>query len=211
MKLKYIDENDSDGILILESEPQIRNLFIQSQTKDSIRVPFPYMQFVFRYTKRLNKFVYHGYSGAALSILGSKKSLTSLKSKSFVIPTDTTCIVCTDHDYDGKEYNTLFEMTQEIITLWWGTRHVIYEKTYQGSFSINDWAEEKDYKKVKWNIPKESGLSDSIFKNIINNMEYFDYDYDDDDEESIPTFLKLQDKPIINEIWSKENEIAISR
>ena len=42
-------------------------------------------------------------------------------------------------------------------------------------------------------------------------MEYFDYDYDDDDEESIPTFLKLQDKPLINEIWSKENEIAISR
>lgn len=127
MRLRY--HNANDGILILEMEPQFRSLYVRSQTRRSIRVPLPYLYFVIRYEKIGDLFAYHGVHHCGLGIFGSLKSIKSLKDKIFYLPTDKDpnfgCYVCTDHNYDHEVFNSIRELVNFVIGLWYGSIHQI--------------------------------------------------------------------------------------
>lgn len=118
----------SEGILILESEPQMRTIFIHSQCRDRVRLPFPYTLFLLKYQRTsTGKYKYIGVYGNGLRVFGSLKPLSSMQDKIFLLPTDIerSGSVCTNHSYDNKEYDSLFEMTSEILSLWFGHVHFI--------------------------------------------------------------------------------------
>lgn len=54
MKLRFNLEREQDGLLIVESEPQYRNLILPSSSSTHTLVPLPYIYFVVRYSKKDN-------------------------------------------------------------------------------------------------------------------------------------------------------------
>ena len=195
---------DGLGLLILEAEPQVRSIFLQSQTKQTIRVPFPYMQFVFQYYKHKGKFIYPGLEGCGLRIFGTKKPIETITNKVFTLPTDMGGVVCTDHRYDCKEYDNLFDMTQEIITLWWGTQHILHQSYY----NIEGWMRAKSFNKVKWPNAKAQAGSDVLLRLIGGeNLNSKDDGYDDEYGSYIQ-FSSVPQKPLIDKTWSKDTEIT---
>lgn len=190
------------GMLVLESDPQIRSIFLQSQSKNMIRVPFPYTQFVFQYYKTKDgKYIYPGLDGVGLRIYGRKKPLSKMTDKVFALPTDMDGYVCTDHDYDYKLYDSLFDMTQEILALWWGTRQVIHECYYD----LDDWVKSESFKTVKWiTLKNRVGVGTDILLDLISDNEIV---------EGYIHFRKKLPDSLIDKDWTKEinNEIALSR
>ena len=126
MRLKYHLESETEGVLILESEPQMRNVFVYSQTQSYIRLPFPYIQFVIRYIKKDGKLYYPGVWGSGLRVFGSLKPLSSMTDEVFLLPTDIASgYVCTNHMYDMKRFSSLKLMAKTIISFWWNVTHTI--------------------------------------------------------------------------------------
>ena len=137
MKLKYKQEGYDEGLIILESEPQFRSVFIKSETRNSIRLPFPYLYFTIAYVKVDNMYQYEGYYGHGLTVYAGLKPLSSLRDKMFLLPIEMSSYgaACTNHAYDNKLYNSLFELSNEVLSLWWGSIHSVY------GIDIVSWSE----------------------------------------------------------------------
>lgn len=139
MRLRY--HNEKHGVLILESEPQMRNLFIHSQIKSTIRVPLPYVYFVIRYKKLAQSYQYLGLHHCGLNVFGSLQSIQSIKDKCFYLPTDKTwtgSYVCTNHDYDNHIFSTIKKLVDCVVGMWYGSTHGMYYDPFPNS----KWEEE---------------------------------------------------------------------
>lgn len=130
MKLRYHLDRKQDGLIVLESEPQVRSLFINSQVRNMIRVPLPHMIFIVRYEKKPNgMFSYPGIYGSGLHIYGKSTSLSDFSDDVFLLPTDSqefyNGMICTNHSSDNKEFDSITKLVNHVITLWWGHSHTI--------------------------------------------------------------------------------------
>jgi len=128
--------------VVLEAEPQLRSIFIYSQTRNMIRVPLPYILFTVRYVKLSSgKFSYPGVYGSGLSVYGNLKPLANVSDEVVYLPTDSENkgMVCTEHRSDNKNFNTVTELVNYVVTHWWGHIHRI---EYQ-PFGATAWYEAK--------------------------------------------------------------------
>src|SRR4051812_4314376 len=125
MILRCHIDREFDGIVILESEPQMRNIISSSEIKNSIYVPMPYIIFTVRYKKHKNEFIYPGVFGCGLHVHGCRKSLTSINDDVVLLPTDDYAngLVCTDHRCDNRRYDSITNLVNDVITMWWNSRH----------------------------------------------------------------------------------------
>lgn len=140
MKLKCHNDCTVDGLLILESEPQVRTLFISSELRSTIRVHLPHILFIVRYHKYNNKFIYPGLYGNGLNIACNFKSIQNLTDEVYYLPTDYGP-VCTNHYYDRKAFYTTYELANFVISLWWGTVHSL---RYQNDVDVEEWCNKKN-------------------------------------------------------------------
>lgn len=165
MRLKYHLELETEGILILESEPQIRNIFVYSQLGNTARLPFPYIEFVIRYIKDdKGQLYFPGVWGSGLRVYGSLKPLNSMLDDVFLLPTDDRQggYVCTNHMYDMYKFSSLEIMTKTIISLWWNVNHMINQVCYN---KIRNMSLEQILKPgaVDWCIPHRGRKNKSSF------------------------------------------------
>jgi hypothetical protein len=192
MKLRYHLDRKHDGLVLLEAEPQVRSLFIYSQTKNTMRVPLPYILFTVRYTKNGKKVRYPGIYGSGLHVFCRIEPLTSVEDKVCLLPTDHNSrgLVCTDHGSDNKQYNSVQELVNYVVTHWWGHMHQL---EYQ-PFGATAWHEAKleNIKKAKW---VEAGT--------YRKAMYLQKSYGTPTERELPTEMELVDLP-----WPSELIVA---
>lgn len=150
MKLKYHLDRKSDGLVIVEAEPQMRNLFVYSQTKNTMRVPLPYMIFTVRYVKIGKVLVYPGIYASGLHVFCRTETITRADDRVCFMPTDRNSrgLVCTDHASDNKQFNSVKELVNYVVTQWYSHLHMV---EYQ-PFGTTAWQEAKleNIKKAKW-------------------------------------------------------------
>lgn len=141
MKLRYHLDRKHDGLVVLEAEPQMRSLFIYSQMRSTMRVPLPYVLFTIRYAKNGKKVVYPGIYGSGLHVFGRVERLSSVEDKVILLPTDSHSkgLVCTDHGSDNKQFKSITELANYVVTHWWGHMH---QQEYQ-PFGKTAWHEAK--------------------------------------------------------------------
>lgn len=141
MKIRLHLDRANDGLVILESEPQLRSLFVYSQTRNIMRVPLPHILFTVRYVKlSTGWFAYPGIYGSGLSVYGNLKPLSTVSDKVFYLPTDYVNykgLVCTDHKSDNKQFKSVKELVDCVVTHWWSHLHHI---DYQ-PFGATAWHE----------------------------------------------------------------------
>lgn len=131
LRVLHHREEFQSGIVVLQSEPQMRTISVD-EGHDTVKrtFPFPYLIFTIRYTiSRTNgKYIYHGNDGLGLYVYCRKEPMKSFDSVVLYIPTDyDTCgYVCTDHDYDDSEYDSVKELVEEVVGLWWSMIHEIH-------------------------------------------------------------------------------------
>ena len=125
MKLRYYLDKEDQGLVILEADPQMRRLLIYSQSSNTKYVPLPYVYFTIRYKKSAKGFTYLGLYGAGLQVHGSIEPLKSFKDNVINLPTDYSNrgLVCTDHSYDNKEFDTISELVNCVVGIWYGLVH----------------------------------------------------------------------------------------
>jgi len=150
MKLRYHLDRKHDGLVVVEAEPQVRNIFVYSQTKNIIRVPLPYIIFAVRYTKNGHKVVYPGIYGSGLHVFCRTEPITKADDRVCFLPTDSRSLglVCTEHSSDNKSFKSLKELVNYVVTHWWGHLHMV---EYQ-PFGATAWQEAKfeNLHKAQW-------------------------------------------------------------
>lgn len=159
MKLRYHIDREKDGLVILESEPQVRTIFVVSQLRNNIRVPFPHIIFTIRYEKLDDKFVYPGIYRSGLCVYGKLKPLNKLSDEVIYLPTDyiRKGLVCTNHSYDSKKFDSLKELVNFVVALWWSMSHMVEYQPFKKLWNESDL---KDLKSANWE--KHSNLSKSL-------------------------------------------------
>jgi hypothetical protein len=120
-----------------------------------IRVWFPYLIFVIRYSKCDEGFLYQGLADSGLSVYFRNSPLESFDDELFQSPTDLcrNGIVCTDHRFDRLVCETSAEIAGTVLDIWWNTVHeVYYAKCYDGDPNIGTWPKDSLEKvlKRKW-------------------------------------------------------------
>lgn len=207
MKLRYhqkVFETDKDykGLLVLESEPQMRNLYFNKpSTRNGYelkleRVPLPYIYFLIKYDCEYNQCFYPGLYGAGLRVYGSLVPINSFKERVFLLPTDQERLglVCTNHLYDGKLFDNYYELANFVMGLWWNSTHNLRDP-----FLPSHWKNKKleDLNKCKWRY---------IHDNLFETMMY---------KTGLHEERPLRDKKFRNYQWPpkkftrKKNEIKI--
>lgn len=170
MKLKYHLDRETDGIVILEADPQFRVILSYSSVElhRTTRLPMPYLYFVVRYRKDYDsqKLVYPGIYGSGLHVYGSNCSVTSIKDHVFLLPTDKTRIglVCTDHGYDGEQFADLESLVNWVVSHWYSLLHYF---EYDPSFE-KEWKKStlEDLKKFRW---LENGC---FYRHLMTKKDY---------------------------------------
>lgn len=122
MNLKFKKEDTYYGFRILEQPPCKRTIYIN---KKYVSLPFPYLYFSLRYVIRNKKYVYQGIWGLGLQIYCSKVPINSINDQVFILPIENQRqgLVCTDHTWDGKEFDSYEKLEKAIIGLWWQSDH----------------------------------------------------------------------------------------
>ena len=114
------------GMVILESEPQFRTLFVYGN-KGLMRLPFPYIVMAITYTIENGKYIYPGISGSGLRVFFRNSPME--KYTDTVSPASTDYnrfgLVCTPHGYDSSKYETIESMCNFVISTWWNMTHVL--------------------------------------------------------------------------------------
>lgn len=125
MKLKCHLALPKEGLVILESEPQYRQLFDTGNAYKARKVPLPYLQFLVRYIKLKNKIHYPGIYGSGLRITASAKPLSSINDDVFFLPTGDNPggRVCTPHDKDMKGFTSIYDAVNYAVSAWYGLAH----------------------------------------------------------------------------------------
>lgn len=150
MKLRYHVDRPHDGLVIVESEPQMRNIFVYSQMKNTIRVPLPYIVFTVRYVKMGKVIAYPGTYQSGLHVFCRTEPVTKADDRVCFLPTDRNSrgLVCTDHGSDNKQFKSVKELVNYVVTHWWSHLHYV---EYQ-PFGLTAWQEAKleNIKKGTW-------------------------------------------------------------
>jgi hypothetical protein len=149
IRIRYRQENSHRGLIVLESDPQVRSVCVQSSIKPSERYPFPYVIHVIEYTVLsaflgLGKnYMYCGTYDKGLKVFMTNKPLESLEDMVYCCPTEyagcpTTAAypICTDHRHDWLRFPSTTKLVQHVIGLWWQMTHRIYFDNYE---FIRDW------------------------------------------------------------------------
>lgn len=170
MRLRYhLDK--PEGIIVLESSPQVRSLFVRSQVKSIIRVPLPYIYFTIRYNNK-NVITYPGVYGCGLFVSCSLKPIESFDDQVNYLPTDSGLfkgLVCTNHSYDNKVFKTVEELTNFVVTLWWSASHEIF---YHPFLNVNTWCDKKLNEISIGNWQVQSNFRESITKIPKINLQF---------------------------------------
>ena len=202
MKLKFESEDEYKGMIILEAEPQYRSVFIHSMQQDeygdfpgdpiSIRLPFPYIEYVIQYEKIHAGYngskVYYKYKGVYGNGLRIFGKLTTLKHTSeevflFSIENDNYGTSCTEHSYDNKLYPSVTDLVNEVISLWWGHTH--HHCNYFGhTIDIEYWKQSKledlanvDIDSIFGIEPKSCGfVKSNDLITVLKNSNYMTFD-----------------------------------
>lgn len=194
MKMRYHLDRKQDDLVVLEAEPQLRSIFVYSQTRNTMRVPLPYILFTVRYVKLSSgKFSYPGIYGSGLSVYGNLKPLADLSDSVVYLPTDYASnkgLVCTEHSSDNKKFNSVAELVNFVVTHWWGHVHQI---DYQ-PFGTTAWQEAKMDQ-----IPKGQWQKAGDFRKALLERK----SYGSPEQRSIPT-----DGKVVDVQWPATLEIA---
>ena len=132
MFLRYQQEmllpKDGRGVMLFESPPQIRTIYIQSQTKSVARLPFPYILHLIAYTIHRDGYWFGGQPDRAFYVYLRQNQLQSLDAEVYLSPTDTQHwggLVCLAHEYDELLFNSKLELAKFVVEKWWGSEHQI--------------------------------------------------------------------------------------
>jgi hypothetical protein len=72
---------------------------------------------------------YPGIYGSGLHVYGRLDPLSDFSNEVILLPTDSNefhgGMVCTNHRSDNKHFDSLTELVNHVITLWWGHSHII--------------------------------------------------------------------------------------
>lgn len=192
MKIRYHLDRKTDGLVILESEPQVRTMFIYSQNKNTLRVPLPYIIFVVRYLKDKKGFKYPGIYGSGLFVYGKFTPLKEVSDGVVYLPTDKerNGMVCTDHNADNKIYKTVNELVNEVVTLWFSHTHNLEYDPF-----LNGWSNAS-----LENISKGTWLTVRNFQNFYSTNQFA---YGQLSDRNIPI-----DAQLIDATWPIDLEIS---
>lgn len=115
------------GLIILESEPHMRTVFVRSSHRDSARLSFPYVYFIIHYRIENGKYYYYGIYDRGLMVFMRKTPIKNLNSRLYFCPLEVESwgVACTNHSLDKSEYNSVFDLAHTIISNWWQSQHSI--------------------------------------------------------------------------------------
>lgn len=122
MKIIYEYGDSSYGLVVIEQEPQKRTVWLGSPRQ----LNFPYVINIITYDKLSNgKVCYGGIYKTGLIVLLANQSIKSLDDMVYVCPTEAGRhgLVCTPHEYDNKQFDTLNELLFFVTSLWWQIHH----------------------------------------------------------------------------------------
>ena len=83
------------------------------------------------------------------------------------IETDNYGTVCTNHAYDNICYNSVTELANEIISVWWGHYHYYLD--------TKEWAKSKDLSKILVE-PKAFGHIANDLMSVLRNNNFMNFD-----------------------------------
>lgn len=170
MKIRLHKEDHGKGLIVLESEPQIRTIFITSSFKYTERLAFPYVYHIIHYRIIHGKYYYFGIYDRGLMVFMRNKPIRSINSKFCFCPLEVERfgISCTIHEKDQSKYNSIFDLIHDVISDWWQMEHQIndynafekHRKEFLGNLKM------PDYNGIPINVWKEKNLEN------INEVEW---------------------------------------
>lgn len=122
MLLKFHLESDTDGLLLLQSPPVRRVIYGNNGFKSA---DHPSLLFTIRYLKCSNMIFFPGIYGSGLRVFATDDSFENENSKVSYYKHEfqRKGLVCTEHIYDGMKYNSVKELANHVVSLWWGHIH----------------------------------------------------------------------------------------
>lgn len=122
MKEIYHYKKNKFGIKILQQDPIRRTLNLNGSFS---LLNFPFLYFIVKYEIINEKYFYYGYKGCSLQVYYSNNEIKSFEDQIYVLPTERiSCgAICTDHKYDDSSFDSLKELEQTMIGLWWQHNH----------------------------------------------------------------------------------------
>lgn len=152
MKIIYEYGDSNYGLVVIEQEPQKRTVWLDNPRQ----LNFPYVINIITYDKLKNgKFSYGGIYKTGLVVLLANQSIKSLDDMVYVCPTEAgrRGLVCTPHEYDNKQFDTLNELLFFVTSMWWQIHH--------GNV-VGDWRKETVDSVLKRNWGQSLTLREAI-------------------------------------------------
>lgn len=127
---KFLTKSKTNTLSIYEINPQKR-VIITNSNKYFSSHEFPYMYFVVKSTKKDNGYQYGGLWAGGLSLFCSRTRIKSFEDPVYLLPMEKqrNGAVCTDHNHDGKIFETNKELELFIIDSWWKLEHTFQIKS----------------------------------------------------------------------------------
>lgn len=219
MKLRYEKETKVGGLLVLESEPQARVKSFYSQISNGYsKLYFPYIYFCVKYHKSEGSFVYPGAYVDGLKVFFSLKPLESFKSTVYYSPIDFEYkgYVCTSHEWDKSEYDTLEDLVNQVVSLWWGTKHVLEQNLNNSSLKVT-WDKIKSFEELQNYEFKSAG---KFYKTFGDKSEYSSYhsykrnildSFSISDADDAEIYSIHKDEPLIDRPWGQKFTLDVSK
>jgi len=124
VKVRYRQESKDRGLMVLESPPQIRTIFTYEGV---VSLSFPFLIHAITYGIKGGQYTYYGVYDKGLCVFLANEPLETMDSMLCYSPTDMerSGLVCTNHGYDRRPYNTAVELVTTVLMVWWGMTHQI--------------------------------------------------------------------------------------
>lgn len=194
-------DRNRKGLIILESEPQMRTIFINSSHRDSVRLAFPYVYFIVHYRIINGHYYYYGIYDRGLMVFMRKTPIRNLNSKLYFCPLEAENwgVACTIHDLDNSKYDSVFDLAHTIISNWWQSQHAINHYGL-GSHEIVKDLNPPKYKEISlYDWEKLQNINWSFAFNLKTNFRLQAYARVFDDLIKIDENTKLINKEFKNE------------
>ena len=165
-------------ISLLTLDPDYRTICLNFRGAKFYKVPFPYLNFVFRYKEVPGGVCYPGVYGQGFSVFFTKEPIVNKIPVFYSTPTEPDYgVVCTDHNWDNYVFPNKEVMFGTIINFWWGLQHfadLVRIKTVP--FTIDKWKKMTLLEAINFDwlvslyqgegLKAESILHDTILKNL---------------------------------------------
>ena len=206
MRLKYHLDLPDEGLIVVESEPQMRSLILYYSQRFASRFPLPYLQFTIRYIKINGKLHFPGIYGSGLRITGSLKPLSSIHDPVFFLPMGEYAggRVCTPHEMDMRGFDNLNELVNTIVGVWYGLNHSLtcdqWNNTKLENFGNLRWTKSTNPYIKAIIVGREHWLQHyPVYRNYGNNYG----------NPTVPSFdMEFPaEMPIVDEQWGQKIEI----